>query len=155
VVFNSWSDFPQSSPRFAISDCCSLPSQIRRRCQHFCFRSCWRIEHAHLPWCPLTCLEFSLYPWLLHSQGGVDSSHKLKIPIFLQMLCAYAWSCELLPNPLRCLSSRSNPCTKLPLMAEFLSKSVGIQYPLGCILDNLIATTCFHCSLLEVYAIES
>jgi hypothetical protein len=30
-------------------------------------------------------------------------------------------------------------------------------YPilLECIRDNLIATTCFHCSLLEVYALES
>jgi hypothetical protein len=49
VVFNSWSDFPQRSPRFAISNCCSQSSQIWRRCQWFCLRSCWWIEHAHLP----------------------------------------------------------------------------------------------------------
>jgi hypothetical protein len=73
----------------------SQSSQIRRRYQHFRLQSCWWIEHAHLPRCPSACLEFSLYLWFLHSQGGVDSSHKLKISVFLQQLCAYAWLYDL------------------------------------------------------------
>jgi hypothetical protein len=36
-----------------------------------------------------------------------------------------------------------------------LIESVGIQHPLECILDNLITTACFHCSLLGVDAFES
>jgi hypothetical protein len=47
--------------------------------------------------------------------------------------------------------------TSTPKCMLISSKSVGIQYPppLECILDNFIAITCFHCSLLEVYAFWS
>jgi hypothetical protein len=37
LVFGSRSDFPQSSPKFALTDCCSQSSQIRHRCHNFCF----------------------------------------------------------------------------------------------------------------------
>jgi hypothetical protein len=127
VVFNSWSDFPQSSLRFAISFCCSQPSQIQRQCQCFRLLSCWWIEHTHLPWCPLTCLEFNLYPRLLYSHGGIDSSHKLEISIFLQQLCTYAWLYELPSILFICLSSQSSPCTKLPLMVEFFPCNVDLE----------------------------
>jgi hypothetical protein len=47
------------------------------------------------------------------------SSHQLKISVFLQQICAYAWSFDLPSNPFICLSSWLSPCIKLSLMAEF------------------------------------
>jgi hypothetical protein len=38
IVFGSRSDFPQRSPRFALTYCCSQSSQIRRRCRNFHFK---------------------------------------------------------------------------------------------------------------------
>jgi hypothetical protein len=84
LVFVTWSDFPQSSPRFTLIDCCSQSNQIRRWYQCFRLQSCCRIEHAHLPRCPSACLEFNVYLWLLQLQSGIDLSHKLEISVFLQ-----------------------------------------------------------------------
>jgi hypothetical protein len=119
-VLSSWSDSSHFSTRIAFSDCCLQSSQSWRWRQNFCFGIF--LENSRMA---ITMVfqqhdvTFIIYLWLLHSQGGPDSLHKLIISVFLQQLCAYEWSCDLPSNPFICLSSRPSPCTKLSLLAEF------------------------------------
>jgi hypothetical protein len=83
LVIRLCPDSSHIGTRIEFSDYYSQSSQVRRWCQYFRLQSCWWIEHAHLPWCPLTCLDFSLYLWFLHLHGAIYLSHKLEISIFL------------------------------------------------------------------------
>jgi hypothetical protein len=106
LVIISWSDSRKISTIIAFSDCILQSSQIWCWCQkNFILNFFWWIRG----WPPVVVFQqrdgvFILYLWWLLSQYGVNSSYEIKISIFFffQMLCAYAWSCDLPSNSLIC-----------------------------------------------------
>jgi hypothetical protein len=81
LVFVSRSYFPHRSPRFALPDCCSQSSPIRRRCRNFCFEVfLGRFEDAYLSWYFHGMGWYLSYvrDWSFHKMGLIWMAPSLK-----------------------------------------------------------------------------